>query len=509
MLAWRLGRQNIVYLIALMTVMSFLLAEWLSRSYPTANFYLAPSRVWEIFAGALCAFFLIDRKVVSNTILSAVGLLMIIGSLFFLNDTMRFPSVYTLLPILGACLIILFSANTWVGQLLSLKPLVGIGLVSYSAYLWHQPLFAFARIKLLQDPSLWLMLVLSVASILLAILSWKYIERPFRSSKQHVSVVPTKWLVVLVITFAGFFMGLGVLGHQKNGFHDRFGLAPELVTSFERGLNAYECFDLPKPHISERWGCDIGNQSKDKPIDFMVFGDSHLLVTYGAFKQAAENLNIKGYYAGIRQCTPFLEIHALRSDQNERNCHQLNKRVWQYAKDNNVPLIVLVSRWSFYTVGGYTGDNFSYIGLTADAPKSQQVSIAAFEAALDATIKAYESIGTKVVLLEQVPQQKFSPQEMYYKAYANADIPQALAAMSVSRSEHKDMQRYVSDLFAAKAQQSPLLEIADLTDVFCDERCLVGSAERSFYHDEDHLSIDGGHQIVDALELIIAPATAQ
>jgi len=209
---------------------------------------------------------------------------------------------------------------------------------------------------------------------------------------------------------------LGFMGHKKNGFPERYDIAPELVKSFERGLDAYECFDLPTPHVSERWGCNIGNDEPNKSIDFMVFGDSHLLVTYNAFKQAAKNAGLKGYYAGIRQCTPFLGVHALRSDQKERNCYQLNQRVWEYVRDQNIPLVVLVSRWSYYTVGGYTGDQFSYIGLTENTAKSQENSIRAFEEGLIKTAEAYSNIGAKVILLHQVPQQKFIPEEMYYKA---------------------------------------------------------------------------------------------
>jgi len=163
-----------------------------------------------------------------------------------------------------------------------------------------------------------------------------------------------------------------------------------------------------------------------------------------------------------------------------------------------------VSRWSYYTVGGYNGDQFSYIGMAANSVKSQENSIKAFEHGLLKTAEAYTSIGTKVVLLHQVPQQKFIPEEMYYKAYDTASILDALKSMSVSVDEHLSMQKYVFDLFQEASDKYPNVMSADMTHVFCKEVCLVGTEAESFYHDADHLSVSGGLQIVEQLEAIIS-----
>lgn len=503
MIAWRLGRQNMTYLIAFIALASFVFAQWLSRHMPSASFYILPTRAWELLAGSLVAFFLFTRKPMSNKYLASLGLLLILVSFFLLNEDLPFPSYFTLLPVLGTCLIILFSSSTWVAKILSLKLFVGIGLVSYSAYLWHQPLLAFARVKLLTQPPMLLMIGLALLSFVLAAITWRWVERPFRRAINGKFFISKNILLTCCAPFIFLFIGLGFLGHKKEGLPERFNIPAELATSFERGLNAYECFDLPTPHISEKWGCIIGKNEADKNIDFMVFGDSHLLVTYGAFKQAAENTNTKGFYAGIRQCTPFLGVHALRPDQQERNCFQLNKRVWEYARDNKIPQVIFVARWSYYTVGGYNGDQFSYIGTTKDTTKNQENSIKAFEQGLAQTIEAYESIGTKVTLVQQVPQQKFIPEEIYYKAYDSDNVLTALNAMSVNKAEHQAMQSYVTNLFQLTQKKYPSLEIADFTNTFCEDSCLVGTKKQSFYHDKDHLSVTGAQQIIKNIEALI------
>lgn len=138
--------------------------------------------------------------------LSVAGFAAITLSVFYYDETTPFPSLYALLPVSGTCAIILFARQgTIVGSLLSLKALVGIGLISYSAYLWHQPLFAFARIRSLSEPTWQLMLVLAAFSLVLAYFSWRYIEVPAR--KRGAWPLPKRKAVFAVsTTFALLFM---------------------------------------------------------------------------------------------------------------------------------------------------------------------------------------------------------------------------------------------------------------------------------------------------------------
>ena len=131
-LAWRFGKNRVFWMIVVIATFSLLLSEWGWRNKPTANFYLAPTRAWELFAGSIAAFIVQKQGVHRNDLLSIAGLLAIIFSIFFYDDTTPFPSMYALVPILGVVLLLLYAdKDTFAAKLLSTKGIVGIGLISY------------------------------------------------------------------------------------------------------------------------------------------------------------------------------------------------------------------------------------------------------------------------------------------------------------------------------------------------------------------------------------------
>ena len=151
----------------------------------TSNFYLAPSRVWELFTGSLAAFLCQEKKNTPCNIKSFLGLILILIPMVVFDEHTPTPSLYTLIPVFGTLLVILYAGeNTFVKKFLSLKVFVWIGLISYSAYLWHQPIFAFVRLKSIHEPELKEMLLYGLLSIFLALLTWKYIEKPFRNRRK-------------------------------------------------------------------------------------------------------------------------------------------------------------------------------------------------------------------------------------------------------------------------------------------------------------------------------------
>lgn len=221
LLLWRFGRQRVFWSVVAVAVLSLLLAEWGWRNTPRANFYLAPTRVWELLAGSICAFLTVGRVQMSSNVLSITGLAMIVGAIFAYSGSTPFPSVYTLVPVVGTGLVVLFATEgTLVARLLGLRGFVGIGLISYSAYLWHQPLFAFARLRSLTEPSHFLMAALAVAALLLAWATWRFVERPFRK-RDRSEPMTQQSVFALSGAIGAIFVAIGVAGHLQNGniFH--------------------------------------------------------------------------------------------------------------------------------------------------------------------------------------------------------------------------------------------------------------------------------------------------
>ncbi len=214
MLCWHLGRRKLMLIITLIAALSLGLAITLASGVGDAatNFYLLPSRAWELMTGAACAFYLQRYPLRQSRLgagLSLAGLCLIVGSIIGLDDSVPFPGLYAIPPVLGTALIIISAhSRSGVGRMLSLKALVALGLLSYSAYLWHQPLFAFTRLYLADEPSHLLMLSLAASAFVLAFISWRFIEKPFRNRKNFsqrqiflMALAASSALIVLALSF--------------------------------------------------------------------------------------------------------------------------------------------------------------------------------------------------------------------------------------------------------------------------------------------------------------------
>ena len=212
---WRFDKKVLLLVISTIALVSLALSEWTSRVNPEAGFYLIHTRAWELFAGSIAAFFVQKRGVLKNNLLALIGLGLIIFSIFAYDQSTPFPSLYTLVPVCGVVLLILFAdSETIAARLLSYKVFVGIGLISYSAYLWHQPLFAFAKIYNKVEPSEFLNVILIFATLVLSYISWMYIEKPFRKK----DVVSPKLLVSSLLIVSGVIVSFGYFAHKTHGF---------------------------------------------------------------------------------------------------------------------------------------------------------------------------------------------------------------------------------------------------------------------------------------------------
>lgn len=206
-LAWRFGKNRVFWSIVLIAALSLALSEWGWRNAPVANFYLLPTRAWELLAGSIAAFLIHRNGVKDNNLLSTVGFIAILFSIFFYDETTAFPSIYALVPVVGTVLLVMFAGTqTLAARILSYRLLVGIGLISYSVYLWHQPLFAFARLRTISEPGGKTALFLIGVTFLLAYFTWKYVETPVRKKtlfSSRKSIFSTAFVALAVFAVSG------------------------------------------------------------------------------------------------------------------------------------------------------------------------------------------------------------------------------------------------------------------------------------------------------------------
>ena len=217
---------------------SLVMADWGSKNYPAATFYFLHTRMWELIAGSLLAYFEIFKKKpkknsIFNLILPSIGMILITHSIIFYNDKIFHPSFYTLSPILGVCLIIFYSQkDEIITKILSSKIFVGVGLISYSMYLWHYPIFAFARIKSDSIPSQYDKFEWIILTTILSIITYVFIEKFFRNKKTRFFRI----LFIFLISTIVIFFSLLLLYKNSNHF--------ELTKKIRRNIDNKKIFLL-------------------------------------------------------------------------------------------------------------------------------------------------------------------------------------------------------------------------------------------------------------------------
>lgn len=360
--AWRFGKNKALWMIVFMAAISLLISEWWWRDKVNANFYLAPTRAWELLAGSIAAFIVQMQGVKKNNALALLGLVAIVFSIFFYDETTPFPRVYALIPVLGVVLLVLFAhKETIVAKVLSTKAFVGVGLISYSAYLWHQPIFAFARIKMFEHPSSLLMIILSALSVFLAYFSWRFIEQPFRlHQKIHKNVIFFSSILGIFL-----FITIGYLGYSSDGYKSYLlnDQKIELVDSIERSS---------LPNCQNRIEkCSEFNFSKDRR-NIILLGDSNAYHFSVGLQEIAEDLEYSLLPLMFPSCLPLAKFYRLDlSPGFNTECLSFNQIITERLSslENKVDIIIVSAAWLLYFYGNNVlegVENYSGVPLISD-----------------------------------------------------------------------------------------------------------------------------------------------
>ena len=260
-LLWKLGRNFLYIAILIIAFASLVVSTVLLGVDPEANFYLLTSRIWELLVGALGALLLSKWRARPNSALSFTGLLALVSSITLFDASTPFPGPLALIPVLGTLLIILFGhGEGFFPRLLSAKPVVGVGLMSYSIYLWHQPILSFARIYSREPLGALELFGIVVATFATGYLSWKFIEIPFRRKNG----VGSRFFWT-ASTFTGLLLvGFGFFFHLSNGAPNRIF---ESQQEFERSSHEFKKFDLTDIRESDF--------QPNSGVKILVAGDSY------------------------------------------------------------------------------------------------------------------------------------------------------------------------------------------------------------------------------------------
>jgi len=390
--------------------------------WPSSTFYFAPMRAWELMLGALLAIGAVPtvRSPALCEVISLVGLSLMAWSIFGLSESSRFPGYNALFPCVGAAMIILAGQGeaTWTKRLLSTRPIVFVGLISYSLYLWHWPIVVFT--KLYRDFTDLDKLLIVGVSFVAAILSWMYIERPFRRRGGVLDRRP----LFIVASFLMALIGMGgAFAYASKGWPSRLDPRVVEIASYSNSRDPRESTCLAQEALQSEFACAYG---ADVPETFVLWGDSHAASLASSIGEVAKREGIGVRFVGQNGCFPGVGIG--RVDRGD--CFAYNESAIQFlTATSDIQVVIIVARYSAYLYRGShldpTDDVKSREPVITDASGSRldlAEAEALFARAMSQTVDRLEATGKTVVLVYPIPETGYNtPRKLAQLAKFGAD----------------------------------------------------------------------------------------
>ena len=476
------GRQLV--LIAGCALASLALCVWGSYAHPRANFFLAPTRAWELLLGSLVALG-VGRSLSTHPwrgVASRAALIALVGCVVGYDGRLPYPGIYALVPCASAALLIAAGAGvrgTHVDRWLGTPALVFVGMISYSLYLWHLPILSFASYYNIfplgpRHVGLLLALIFAIATV-----SWRYVEAPIRgravfaSDARFLGIAGAATLAVA---------SLGALLTQFADRAERSDAANGTVISTMDRLrsDAVACGGRTLSEIAKGFACTFGPASGAK-AEVLVWGDSHATALLPAYEQIAFARDVRIHAAVHSSCPPLLRAPNASDRRARRECGDFNTAVVNSLGTIDPALVILNAYWTHPDGALDAPRNFDDAG-----------DVQAFEASLDATLRA---IGAqrKVCVIGDVPSLRYRMPYAYIMARRRGIDP-ALVALPSDEADRQlgRVKTYLEELHLRHA-----LRFVDLAKTLCTgSACALLSADgQMLYRDNNHLSVAGAELV--------------
>ena len=488
LLVWVTWRRKTLFLVLFATLLlgSFAYNVYLVRPDPTATFYSPATRIWELLTGVLLAYFSTQAKqniaATSETwqpsqamrqFASALGVLLLAFGLYKIDRGRPFPGTWALFPVLGSFLLIFAGPTAWFNRfVLSNRLLVWVGLISFPLYLWHWPMLSFMRIVESETPSLGYRVLAVGLSVLLAWMTYYFVEKPIRANGKSGFKIAALTACVAALGIAGLFI------FQHNGVPVRAAAQINGVNTWDNLSFATPCKFITNGPNHDDW-CNIGN-APNKPPTTLLIGDSvgnnfaPMLQSYS--EQAGDSTFVFRQF-GRGLCHGFSEVAY-------ENCQELVKAAHGYIeKTPSVDTIILAANWPLYFNG------FDRIGST---PVSSQQ----FKAAFEKNVAYYQGLGKRVIVF-LAPPVGANPRACLTRPIRFSEKSSCNLAMTEALHNDGPYRAY----FAAYLK-SINVDTFDPFKYLCDEKiCKVTDGTRIYYVDHEHFSIFGGQFVADAAKV--------
>jgi peptidoglycan/LPS O-acetylase OafA/YrhL len=481
----------------------------------TAAFYLFPFRAWELLSGVLLAIWGHQRglKWRGHPALSFVGLTLVIASIVFIPAGPLFPGVLAIPPVLGT--VLLLSSGTGsntVNRLLTLSWMRFFGLISYSLYLWHWPVYTLSSYLRgggvgLPESMLWMAL-----SVGLGWASWRFVEQPVR----HAGSLRGRTVFGGMVLASGAALAMGGFLFVKDGVPGRFGpdARVHIAASGDFLQDWSRCYisdDLPLDGLEV---CPIGPEG---PPQVLVWGDSHVRAMKEGLDVAAHEADVPAILLWRAGCPPLFDIRKVESaatPAQDTACKQANLQIKQaLGRLDSVQSVLLIGRWSYYATGQGVGLNaHDKIALhPTNAPVSTETTQAQLlSQAAQSTVDALSTYVDRVFVLRQPPEIPQYNSRTAAREAAHAEIPLAAPARVVPTvpAEAIVLRATLSDAPWLALAEAGQIGFLDTWPFFCtDGLCSAVQQGGGQYFDNNHLTNSAAIRIREVLRPVFAPHT--
>jgi peptidoglycan/LPS O-acetylase OafA/YrhL len=441
----------------------------------SAAFYLLPTRIWELLVGGFVAWYGAPPTTSRwrHEALALLGAALVLAPIYGYDEHAPFPGVHAAAPVVGAALLIRYATGTATSAVLAARPLVFIGLISYSAYLWHQPLFAVARYLDLSRPlSPEVTAGLCVLTLVMAAATWWGIETPFRE-RRRVGGRALAWSLgpaMVAIAAAASVWAFGSAASRRSP------VATNVVGQSALSLFT-DCNFATQPTRRLGIGCLLDPSSAARPA-FLVLGDSHADAIFPAFAKISRESGVQGLLMHHLACPSLIHFNGVPAGVD--GCRRMQQAALDAVSRDGIRDVFLVARFTNYE------------------------PLAAFPARVETTIATYAERGAMLHIVAQVPEQPhFDPRRwaraLLWSRVGVGDAETIVRSQSASRQEHDEQQAYARSVWD-RYQDDPRVRIIDVTGAFCDaQTCPAGTVDGPFYADDDHVNADGALRASEAI----------
>ena len=489
--------EKLIKLMVLMIFLSFscnfILVYLLDKQM--SAFYLPFSRFWEIGVGGAVAF--MEYKKIATLscryyfFMALAGLSGIFLSAFYLDEASVFPGFLALIPVLSVAMVIFATQQEgrFFQKALMSQPLVFLGKISYSLYLFHWPVIVFYGLYIGRDTFFTEKLGIFLFCIGLSVLSWRFVEQPFRKHSGGFSGRLTG--IVLGILFA-LVIACSWAGYYTKGFDSRMSPAAlkvsqmldaeKLTEPLCKKTNKYGV--LPKASICSYF-------AGEKYIDYIVWGDSHASMLAPAIASEMEAEGRSGILVNMPDCHPLIGVYTSKI-KNRAECAALAKHISGLIRDQHVAVIIIASRWARLDSPVPSPGDGSLSKHLFDA-ENGGTSIS-FHQALARTVDRLRGAGAQVVIVGPVPEIGFDVPDMLTRA-----INWGLS-MPVTGYDSFMLRQSVILQAMKEISNSGHATIVYPHDILCNQqRCMVAHESYALYSDDDHLSPLGAKMVAPAI----------